>query len=170
MESRTKAGDKWPSHTVIRGRYQRTVIPVSSLCAPQDSPLDLLCVCTGVCVCVCYWVKLTLSWSSGQRTAAGCIPCVCLWSFYSLLHGASGKFQKDPIITFWCDLRRCNAKPQTCVKYPILLTTCPKNCQHGTKPTLAVQPSACTGVFTQQQLWVVSACRWLIPPLLDAGE
>lgn len=71
MESLTKAGDKWPSHIVIRGRYQRTVITVSHPTLPPGSPSrpSVWSVCK--CVHVCDWVKLTLS-------TAGCIPCIYL--------------------------------------------------------------------------------------------
>lgn len=77
MESLTKAGDKWPSHIVIRGRYQRTVITVSHPTLPPGSPSrpSVWSVCR--CVRVCYWVKLTLSWSPGQWSTVGCIPCIC---------------------------------------------------------------------------------------------
>ena len=56
MESLPKAGDKWPSHIVIGGRYQQTGISVSQPPSPPGHPSGL---CVFVCVQVCMCVRMS---------------------------------------------------------------------------------------------------------------
>lgn len=53
MESLPRAGDKWPSHILIRGRHHWTGIPVSQPSLPPGPPSRLsVFVCVQVCICV----------------------------------------------------------------------------------------------------------------------
>lgn len=73
MESLAKAGDKRPSHIVIKGWYQRTGISVSHPSLPRG-PDQTVCLPVYRCACVCYGGKLAMT--RGALLVASHV-CVC---------------------------------------------------------------------------------------------